>query len=408
MAIEIILEGTLKPSSNQEKFTAFLEHFCHHRHLKFEDYGTICLIEICPEGIIECSYENDFVSILAQTNVVGPGFHAYAADLLEALMEESDVELEASDPTGYMDDHDFEKLKYDYFYTWLSSVAAYVQDHEDLEHLCIAWPLHYYRPQEKQGAVITPMGYILVQDFAKMDIEELADRFFIWNEQGMHAGFYRSCALNLIWKECYFEYSAMNEYTYKTASAIMDYLEIAYEKDPMLPLPLGVYRLLAKVIKREDLLLGAYALPDEEMGYRRHPLQYELKDWRIPVDGCCEIYQDQEQKSAQINNGYHHEEEVWHWMLQLDIQEKGTYDAVFFEESPFIIQKKKLHAASLEGYMITLNYGEHYEIFAQLIAGTEQLLVRYRTMEEDYLEKGREIIEGICFMQTDDDGTMRH
>ncbi len=58
--------------------------------------------------------------------------------------------------------------------------------------------------------------------------------------------------------------------------------------------------------------------------------------------------------------------------------------------------------------MITLNYGEHYEIFAQLIADKEQLLVRYRTMEEDYLEKGREIIEGICFMRTDDDSTMRH
>lgn len=331
MTIEIVLEGTLKPVSTQEKFTAFLEHFCHHKHLKLEDYGTVCVIEVCPEGTIECSYENDFVTILAQTNVAGPGFHAYACDLLQELMDESDIELEANDPTGYMKDHNFENLKYDYFYKWLENIAEYVQEHDEIENLCISWPLHYYRPQPKEQHMVTPMGYISVEDFKHQEIEELAKRFFLWNEQGMDADFYHHCALNLIWKECYFEYSAMNEYTYKIASSIMDYLEIAHEKDATMKLPLGVYQTLAQTLQRENLLRHADGYVDDHIGYRRSTIQYELGNWSLPVDGFCEIYQDQERGSAQIINAYHGEEEPWHWMLQLDIKKREHLNQSFLK-----------------------------------------------------------------------------
>lgn len=48
----------------------------------------------------------------------------------------------------------------------------------------------------------------------------------------------------LLWKECYFAYSSMlNEYTDKIANSILDYLEAAYEKDDLLPLPMDACNL---------------------------------------------------------------------------------------------------------------------------------------------------------------------
>ena len=58
----------------------------------------------------------------------------------------------------------------------------------------------------------------------------MADDFFVWNDRKRTARYYRNCAMVLLWKECYFAYSSMNEYTDKIANSILDYLEAAYEK----------------------------------------------------------------------------------------------------------------------------------------------------------------------------------
>lgn len=408
MAIEILLEGNLKPVSDQEKFSAFLQHFCHHKQLKCEDFETGCIIEVCPEGTIECTYENDFVSILAQTNIAGPGFHAYAANFLQELIDESEVCFEVEDPTGYMEDHNFENLKYEYFYKWLSSISDYVLDHDELENLCLSWPLQYYRPQAREDCVVTPMGYIPIEDFETKEIEDLADQFFIWNDEGMNANYYLHCAINLICKECYFEYSAMNEYTLKTASSIMDYLEIAHELDASLPLPVSIYQELAYTIDRDDLLKHAVSFEDASLGYRKHTIQYEFGNWMIPIDGFSEIYQDVEHGSAQIINAYHNEDELWDWMLQLDIESKMEFDPVFMEESAFIMNSSTIQEETFEGKSITMNYGEYYEIYAQLISDNEQLTIRFRTMEVSHLKKGNDILANIQQLRVDGRESLKH
>lgn len=408
MAIEILLEGNLKPTSDQEKFTAFLQHFCYHQQVKFEDYGTFAVMEVCPEGMIECSYENDFVSILAQTNVAGPGFHAYAAQLLETLMEESDIEFEVSDPTGYMEHHDFENLKYDYFYKWLTSIANYVKENETLENLCISWPLHYYRPQAKPGYIVTPMGYIAIEDFALYEIEELAERFFLWNEIGKHATFYLNCALNLIWKECFFEYSMMNEYTLKMATTIMDYLEIAHDLDATLPLPTQIYEQLANTLQRESCLTHAIAMQEQNMGYRKQCIHLELGNWVVPISGLCEVYQDQERDCAHIIPGYRNEEEVGNWILQIDMQKKQDFESVFFETNEFIMECKDIENVSVYGKVATINYGEHYELFAQLIGNEEQIIIRFQTVDVTVLSTGMDIVEGVQHVHVNTDASVKH
>ena len=116
MSIEIVLEGQLEKEADREQFSAFLKQVCDDKKLKMEDYDTSIMIDICPEGYIECGYEDRFVSIAAQTNVAGPGFHAYVCTVFDAIISGSQIPLEVSDPTGYYTDRNFETLRYQYFY----------------------------------------------------------------------------------------------------------------------------------------------------------------------------------------------------------------------------------------------------------------------------------------------------
>ena len=65
MSIEIVLEGQLEKETDKEAFSAFLKQVCDEKKLKLEDYDATVMIDICPEGYIECGYEDRFVSIAA-------------------------------------------------------------------------------------------------------------------------------------------------------------------------------------------------------------------------------------------------------------------------------------------------------------------------------------------------------
>ena len=122
MSIEIVLEGQLEKETDKEAFSAFLKQVCDEKKLKLEDYDATVMIDICPEGYIECGYEDRFVSIAAQTNVAGPGFHAFVCTVFDEIISGSQIPLEVNDPTGYYTDRNFENLKYKYFYRWLKAM----------------------------------------------------------------------------------------------------------------------------------------------------------------------------------------------------------------------------------------------------------------------------------------------
>ncbi|MCB6603780.1 hypothetical protein LI129_23550, partial [Erysipelatoclostridium ramosum] len=71
-------------------------------------------------------------------------------------------------------------------------IQGYVLDHIDEEkELCISWPQEYYHPVYREGFVVTPLGYIHRDDFQNRDVEDLADDFFVWNDQERTARYYR-------------------------------------------------------------------------------------------------------------------------------------------------------------------------------------------------------------------------
>ncbi len=131
MCCEIVLEGQLEKETDKEQFSGLSKEYREEMKLKIEDYGSALLIDVCPEGIVECSYEGRFISVSAQTNIVGPGFHAFVCTLFDAIIQNSQLSFEVIDSTRYYEERNFENLKYKYFYTWLENLQDYVKDQLD-------------------------------------------------------------------------------------------------------------------------------------------------------------------------------------------------------------------------------------------------------------------------------------
>ncbi len=319
MSIEVVLEGKLEDAADYEGYTRLIKELAEKWKLKMEEYEDCSIIEVCPEGYIEVTYEESYLSISAQTNVAGPGYHAFVCDFFAAIVEVSPVALNVNDPTQYYTKRDFTHLKEDVFYRWLDDLADYIEKNADqYQSLCISWPMNYYKPKELAGYVVTPLGYIANEDFLHMDIHALAHRFFIWNEKDRGALYYRNAALNLLWKECYYEYSNMNETTQRYADIILEMLEIAYHLEPKLPLPMEDYQHLCKVRGRAPKLEQGVSMSlDKRIGYRRDKVEMVLGNWGISVDGCAECDFNQDINVMYMMSPYHDAQEPWVWMYKL-------------------------------------------------------------------------------------------
>lgn len=400
MSIELVLEGQLEKESDREGFSNFLHTLCIDKKLKIEDYDSYVMIDVCPEGAVECSYEGTFVSIAAQSSVAGPGFHAFVAELYDDIMEQGGISLEASDVTNYFFDRNFENLKYQYFYQWLKDIADnVVAHHEEEPDVCVAWPLNYYHPLVKKGYVVTPMGYMAVDDFQEFDMEELAGRFFVWNAQGRDACYYRNCALTLLWKECYFEYSMMNEYTDKMASMIMDYLEAAYDADPLLPLPREAYGVLATALEREHLLMGSIDMGGAQIGYRRDIISYPLGNWSIPADGYAEKSFDEVTQTLHFMAPYAKQDTPWRWMIKANAY-------VFEKEVPSFLESLNSPAKDVvdhftflndhsEGKGIVEDLKDYYSMVVQVNSASETLFLECIIKEATDIPMMKAWCEGV-------------
>lgn len=403
MAIEVTLEGTLEDEKDFEGYMKFIQDIAVQNQLKMEIYEDSAFIEVCPEGYIEISCENLFLSISAQTNVAGAGFHAYICDFFHQLQNKSPIELTAADPTGYYEQKSFHHLKYGIFHRWLSDIAAFVREQKNTsDGLCISWPLDYYQPKQLPDCIVTPLGYIAKEDFCKADVNELSDRFFIWNHMERDALYYRNAALNLLWKECYFKYSNMNEDTKKQADMILDFIEIAYEKDKTLPLPVEEYKYLCELRGRKQGLEDAVAMSNPfKIGYRHDIVEYHYNNWSIPADGFCENCFDYYNQTLCLVAPYQNEDEAWRWIYRIesvdeviDLSEKQqeweAYGKVISWEQP------------VRGIAVCVNNDDHVMIEAVLTYEQECLSIQLVVVDENDVDELLKLIQQISYQRKND------
>lgn len=402
MAIEVMLEGALEEEKDFEGYMKFIQEIAIQNQMKMEIYEDSAFIEVCPEGYIEISCENLFLSICAQTNVAGPGFHAFVCRFFHQIQDKSPIELTASDPTGYYEQQNFEHLKYGIFHRWLSDIAAFVKQHEDSdEQLSISWPLvDYYQPMHKSGSVVTPLGYIRIKDFYKTDVNELADSFFIWNHLERDALYYRNAAMNLLWKECRHRYTNMNEESKKQADTILDLLEIAYEKDKELPLPVYEYLCLCKLRGREKGLEDATAWNTPfRIGYRQDIVEYRYGNWSIPAHGCCEKSYDYRNEICCLIAPYENEDDPWKWMYRfgavngsISVEEQAQE----WEMSGEVLQWKQ---QEVNGTAVCIRQKDHLLIEALLECNQEYLSVQLIILDEADKPELLQRLQGISYQK---------
>ena len=154
-----------------------------------------------------------------------------------------------------------------------------------------------------------------IKDFAKKEVHDLMDDFYVWNDWDRDASFYRNAALTLLAKEGRGIYSNMNDETEKVANEILDYLEIAHEKDQAMKLPKKEYEELAALLDREDKLKDAVGMDREAIQYRTREVYHLFDDARVAAPGTAERSYDPATQSVNLMAPYKEEGE-WSWLIQ--------------------------------------------------------------------------------------------
>lgn len=266
-------------------------------------------ISFCPMGNISINWEREkgilgqwIISGECYTTPAGPGFHKAAVAFVDSLGQSVLKNLKVQDETGYYRHRDFNRMKEEHFYPWLKTLVNLCREQlegRDMNGLCLCWDLNQYQPEEIPGTVVTPMGRFEIASMVKtvdcLGIGWLAERFFVWNQVDQDAGFFRNCALNLMWEKCWFSPSSRCDRDAVINGRILDSLERAYRMDDRLPLPMEAYRLLCRLDER------APVIPDTAqeleslypVGFRRGEVTHEYGVLRLTLPGSY-LYEREE------------------------------------------------------------------------------------------------------------------
>lgn len=387
MDFELLMEGTCK-EEQLETFTKLLKHLGEHQQFKVEDYGDMILMHLCPQGVLKCQYEESFVRIETNTIFAGPGYHHAALELMKEIQEESHFELSISDSTNYLEHQDFDLLT-SYFYEWMHDVREYVEEYRHYnKNIMISWNEDFL-PKRKSEHIITALGYVSYDDLMLIEDESLADRLFIWNQIEQDASFYRNCALSLLWNHCYFEYTNMNEIVKQDGQEIIDRLEIAYEKNQEIAIPMHAYQELCQLLHHEPMIQVAHKLDETEpLGYRRHELGYRFHNWIIWADGTCEKQYDEISDTFILMGPYLNEDAIWNWMLRVNVSNEENASLKEFES---ILNK------DLTIHYQVQNQDGYYVLDAQVTYKQEHLLIQFIYHDQAFLQEAIKILEMIDY-----------
>lgn len=292
---------------------------CHREGIQIEDRGHQVEILACPQGKIIVTEEKDNLILTANTRHGGAGFHAFCVDLFKDIEEEVPLgEYELIDDLEYANDEDFHRLHHVYEHE-LDYVKNLILTDPDFRKKNYIYDETFFLPIEQKGRVMTSIGDMDFEEFKRMPVEDLMDSFYVWNDWDRDARFYRNAALTLLAKEGRGIYSKMNDETEKVANEIADYMEIAHEKDPDLPMPLKEYEELIHVLNRENKLKDAVRMDQEAIQYRTREVYHLFEDARVVAPGTAERSYDPATQSVNLMAPYKEEGE-WSWLIQASKQ----------------------------------------------------------------------------------------
>lgn len=263
--------------------------------------GPILFLRLHPaaEDVAIVAAGQGRVVVLANTSMVGPGYHRYLCDLLHAMGDALRVDWAepaltvagVGDPTGYFHTGDASDIA-PRMLAWLGSMAGRVLDFRRQGHSGATLSLRPGHGFEHPGALLTPMGPRDEAWLRAVHEDPLSGRdIFPWWEPGQGAAMKLGRALSLIWTEMVWRPPLLEEERHRFRE-VARLLESAWREAPELAYPwrewqqvlgyLGVGGTLAEEVSRRAVEAPSGPL----IGYRRGAVQVTLPEgWEIRIPG---------------------------------------------------------------------------------------------------------------------------
>lgn len=256
---------------------------------------------------------NDDGTLLAEANTstVGPGYHAFAVDVIVQVGRALGVrwdwspqgEPEGADETGFAVHRDKARLERSML-DWLHAMSKLVVQSDEPLSLALCMPIDRPRPKYEDRAY-SPMGLWTRKEFADaLNDDEalvaLGRRFFPWWSAGMDTSFWAGLGNVLLWCEVPWV-SPRDEderATYELARAAF---EEARRLDGAAQLPEREIKELQSLVARRPGPPG----PVSTVGHRRRPMTFPLLGpWSVVLPGHFRSSALNDGKNLQIEDGH--------------------------------------------------------------------------------------------------------
>ncbi len=288
--------------------------------MQIEEVGDEVQIYACPEGTIHILEKEDQIIIEANTRHAGCGFHAFVVEFCCDVQEEIEGNYDLQDDLEYANNHDFQNLTHIYEdeITYLKDLLIKNPEVRSQNHL---YESTYILPLEKDQRIPTAIGDMDLKEFANRSEMDLMDAFYVWNDWEKNDRFYKNAALLLLAKEGVGLYTTMDERTMKYADVICDYIELAYQWNPDIPLPVKAYQDLCSYLGRHNLLKSPIDMEEETIQYRKSEVYHLWEDLKIVAHGASQRSIDPVNEALCLSSPYQQIDQ-WDWLIVASEKDK--------------------------------------------------------------------------------------
>ena len=249
------------------------------------------------------------LSITVDSTMTGPGYHASMVNMVHYLAEVLEIswdEDSAHDVSGYWQHRDFKQLQ-EFMTKWLIDYSKNLTSDPNLQtpiRTNLVMPFAML-PSEDWYFACHMLGYIHKDFFIyiqKIEDPSLFSRaFFLWWNVELDAEFYLKCALSIIWCRLNWLPPVLESEMLDISNVLVE-LEVAWQMDKSLQLPIPEWIELAKLTEDKELVDELIRrFPTEinqppSKGYRRYDIIYSLGDgmWRIKLPGKMHTVNDED------------------------------------------------------------------------------------------------------------------
>ena len=340
-----------RSQKDKDEIYEVLGLLCRREEIQIEDKGDSVEITVCPQGKIVVTEEDDQVILSANTRHAGAGFHAFVVEFFLDIQEEIEGKYELNDDLSY--DGDFNRLCeiYEDEIVYLKDVLL---NNDLVQSQNYMYDETFFLPLNDHRSIITSIGKLDKEEFKIMDPKALLSYFYVWNEWDKDAQFFKNAALLTLAKEGAGKYTNMNETTIKFANLICDYIELAYENDPMISLPMKEYNSICALLERKNKLENAKQMEEEVIQYRTKEVFHLFEDVKVVAHGMAERSYDPTNQSLCLMAPYL-DDESWDWLIQASKESDiCVHKNELLDKKPIVYRNKEMYVETYkeDGYIV--------------------------------------------------------